>query len=140
MAAQLRNFLALLLLVAACLPLTAQAQAMAHVQTWESLNIHQKQALGPLSITWNSLSEKQQKNFISIAEHYPKLTPQKQQRLHAQMEKWSKLTPEQRNRAREKYKAFNKVPAEQREAVKKMVREQQASQAASSVPPVPASP
>jgi hypothetical protein len=140
MAALLRNFLALLLLVAACLPLTAQAQAMAHVQTWESLNIHQKQALGPLSITWNSLSEKQQKNFLSIAEHYPKLTPQKQLRLHEQMEKWSKLTPEQRNRAREKYKAFNKVPPEQREAVKKMVREQQASQASSSVPPVPASP
>jgi molybdopterin-guanine dinucleotide biosynthesis protein A len=139
MAALPRNILALLLLVAACLPLAAHAQTHVQVQTWDTLNIHQKEALGPLSSTWNSLSEKQHKNFLSIAENYPKLTPQKQQRLHEQMEKWSKLTPEQRNRAREKYKAFNKVPAEQREAVKKMVREQQASRAASSVPPVPAS-
>ena len=140
MAALLRNFLALLLLVAACLPFTAHAQAHVPVRTWDTLNMQQKEALAPLSSTWNSLPEKQHKNFLSIAENYPKLTPQKQQRLHEQMEKWSKLTPEQRNRAREKYKAFNKVPAEQREAVKKMVREQQASQAASSIPPVPASP
>jgi len=73
------------------------------------------------------LSEKQQKNFILIAKHYPKLSPQKQQLLHSRMETWSKLTPEQRTRAREKYKAFSKVPAEKREAVKQMVREQQAN-------------
>jgi len=36
------------------------------------------------------------------------------------------LTPEQRQRAREKFTAFSKVPEEKREAVKQMVREQEA--------------
>jgi len=100
MSALLRNFLGLLLLAAACLPLAAQAQS------WESLNTQQKEALGPLSSTWNSLPEKQQTHFLAIAKHYPKLTPQKQQLLHSRMETWSKLTPEQRNRAREKIQGF----------------------------------
>ena len=129
MPALLRNILTLLLLATSCLPLSV------HAQPWEKLNPQQKEALAPLSGTWGTLSEKQQKNFISIAKRYPKLNPQQQQRLHSRMETWSKLTPEQRSRAREKYKAFSKVPAEKREAVKQMVREQQASQTASGVLP-----
>jgi hypothetical protein len=40
------------------------------------------------------------------------------------------LTPEQRKRAREKFRAFSKVSPAKREAVKQMVREQQASKVA----------
>lgn len=133
--ARLGPFYRLLITFAlSALPLLAAAQP------WESLTAQQQEVLAPFSGSWNTLPEKERHNLLGIAKRYPKLPPQKQQRLHQQIEKWSKLTPEQRKRAREKYNAFSKVPADKREAVKKMVRDQQAGQAASSAEPASPSP
>ena len=100
-------------------------------RSWGQLTPVQQEALQPLSAQWDALPTKLQKNLLHAAERYPRLTPEQKHRFQSRVEKWSKLTPEQRKRAREKYMAFGKVSPEKREAVKQMVREQRASQAAS---------
>jgi len=126
----LRRLTPLIVATLLCLPTMAAAEA------WSELTPIQQEALAPLNKDWDSLAKKQQQHFLKLANHYPKLTPQKKERMHKQLVAWSKLTPEQRMRAREKYLAFSKVPPEKREQVKQMLREQEASKAAtSSVPP-----
>lgn len=98
-------------------------------EKWSELSPAQQQILAPLSASWDSLPQSEHKSFIGVADAYPKLSAEKQQRLRTQIKDWAGLTLEQRHRAREKFSAFSKVPEENREAVKKMVREQEAQPA-----------
>jgi hypothetical protein len=98
-------------------------------EKWRDLSGAQQQILAPLSASWDSLPQSEHRSFIGVADAYPKLPPEKQQRLRAQIKDWAGLTLEQRHRAREKFSAFSKVPEEKREAVKQMVREQEAQPA-----------
>ncbi|GAB5606298.1 DUF3106 domain-containing protein [Sideroxyarcus sp. TK5] len=113
---------ALLLSALALLSLPFSACA----EKWSELSAAQQQILAPLSDSWDNLPQSEHKSFIGVADAYPKLSPEKQQRLRAQIKDWAGLTMEQRHRAREKFSAFSKVPEEKREAVKRMVREQEA--------------
>jgi len=120
--------------LAICITLLLQSSlaVAAPYKSWTQLTPVQQEALQPLATQWDSLSTKLQKNLLHAAKRYPKLTPEQKQRFHNRLEKWSKLTPEQRKRAREKFSAFSKVPQEHREQVKQMVRQQEASKAATS--------
>lgn len=113
---------------ATCLFLSFQAvpAVAGSLGHWSQLTPAQQRILKPLATQWDALPAKLKQNLLQASEDYKNLTPEQQKRFQSRLEKWSRLTPEQRKRAREKFEAFSKVSPEKREAVKKMVREQEA--------------
>ena len=113
----------LLILLSASLLLTparffaaygAPGVATATANSWDSLTLSQKQALGPLAKDWNSMPAERQKKWLVFAVKFQKMTPPDQQRALEKMSDWVKLTPEQRLAARENYIRSNKLQPDQR--------------------------